>query len=242
MNLSVVMPAYNEQELLARSVHDVVTGLRARDGSFEVIVVENGSTDSTREIADRLTRDLPEVSAHPLRRADYGYALRTGLLAATGDVVVNFDVDYYDLAFVDRALARLGAPPKAAIVVGSKRAEGANDTRSWPRRLVTWGFSTILRVGFRLRVSDTHGMKALVRSRVASLVPACKFDADIFDTELIIRAQRAGLIVEELPVAAAELRPSRTSIAARALRTLGRLARLRVMLWREGTPADREVA
>jgi glycosyltransferase involved in cell wall biosynthesis len=236
MDLSIVMPAHNEMELLAQSVDEVVAGLRGRAELFEVLVVENGSTDGTRELADRLARELPEVRSMSLPRADYGHALRTGFLAAEGRSVVNFDVDHYDLAFVGHALREIGDPPAAAIVVGSKRAEGANDTRAWPRRLVTWTFSTILRWGFGLRVSDTHGMKAVVRARVEPLVRACKFDADIFDTELIIRAQRAGLRVAELPVAVRELRPPRTSIAGRALRTLGRLARLRLVLWREGGP------
>lgn len=237
MDLSIVMPAHNEEDLLDHSVREVVAGLRARSDEFEVVVVENGSTDATRRLADDLARELPEVRSMSLPQANYGHALRTGFLEADGRSVVNFDVDHYDLGFVERALEVIGDPPAAAIVVGSKRAQGANDTRVWPRRLVTWTFSMILRWGFGLRVSDTHGMKALVRSRVEPLVRSCKFDADIFDTELIIRAQRAGLAVAELPVAVRELRPPRTSIAGRVFRTLGRLARLRVALWRERSPS-----
>jgi glycosyltransferase involved in cell wall biosynthesis len=235
-SLSVVMPAHNEVDFLESSVREVVTGLRARVGSFEVLVVENGSSDATRALANSLAAALPEVSLHTLDHADYGLALRTGLLTATGNVVVNFDVDYYDLDFIGRATAVIGDAPKPAIVVGSKRAPGANDTRSWARRAVTWGFGTLLRVGFRLRVSDTHGMKALVRARAEPLVSACKFDADLFDTELVIRAERAGLGVAEIPVTVSERRPSRTSIARRVPRSILGLARLRIALWREGKP------
>ena len=66
--------------------------------------------------------------------ADYGEAMRQGLLAARGDVVVVFDVDYFDPAFVDVVLPRLTEPGGPAIVVGSKRAPGTRDTRPWPRR------------------------------------------------------------------------------------------------------------
>jgi glycosyltransferase involved in cell wall biosynthesis len=227
------MPAHNEATLLDMSVREVVDALRARDASFELLVVENGSRDGTRGIADALAVDLPEVSVRSLPRADYGRALRTGLLAASGDTVVNFDVDYTDLGFLDAALARLGQRDPPAIIVGSKRAPGAHDQRSRARRFVTWGFDLVLRVGFGLGVTDTHGMKALNRARVLPLAAACRSDGELFDTELILRAERAGLGVAELPVTVAERRPARTSITRRALRTLVGLARLRLALLRD---------
>lgn len=236
--LSVVMPSHNEASLLESSVHEVAEGLRARGHSFELLVVENGSIDATAEIGRRLADEIPEVRLHTLPRADYGRALRTGLLAADNTVVVTFDVDYYDLRFLDQAIAALGGhAPRPAIIVGSKRAPGAHDARSWSRRVVTWAFSTMLRKGFGLRVSDTHGMKALMRERVEPLARTCRFDGDLFDSELVIRAERAGMGVAELPVTVEERRPSRTSIVGRAARSLIGLLRLRIVLWRE--PASR---
>ena len=61
----------------------------------------------------------------------------------------------------------------------------------------------------------------------------CRSRADLFDTELLLRAERAGLVIEELPIDVRELRPARTSIWRRALRTIGGLVRLRLALWRE---------
>ncbi len=119
------------------------------------------------------------------------------------------------------------------LVVGSKRAPGADDQRSVARRAVTWGFATLLRGLFRLRVSDTHGVKALRRAAVLPPVEACRFDRDIFDTELVIRAERAGLGVEEIPVTVTERRPSRTSIVRRVPRTLMGLFVLRRAMQRE---------
>jgi glycosyltransferase involved in cell wall biosynthesis len=226
------MPTHNEEELLGSSVAEVTAGLRARGVEFEIIVVENGSVDDTPAIAEELAAASPEVRVCTLPRADYGRALRTGLVAATGDVVVNFDVDYIDLGFLDAARARFEAPDPPAIVVGSKRAPDARDGRSWPRRFVTFSFTAVLRIGFGLRVSDTHGMKALDRRKVLALAEACRSDGELFDTELILRAERAGVGVEELPVTVSERRPSRTSITRRAVRTLAGLARLRVALAR----------
>ncbi len=229
------MPAYNEAEMLERSVGDVVDGLRAVGRPFEILVVENGSRDGTAAIADRLATEVPEVGALHLPDADYGAALRAGLLAARGDVVVIFDVDYYDLAFVADSAARLAEADAPAIVVGSKRAEGAHDQRTALRRLVTGVFTGILRYGFGLRVSDTHGMKAMRRGTVEPIARACHFGTDLFDTELVLRAERAGLPTVELPVVVVERRPSRSSIARRVPRTVWGLVRLRVLLWRDGT-------
>ena len=226
------MPAFNEAELLELSVKEVVEGLRGRTAAFEVIIVENGSRDATPELADDLATSTAEVVTLHFDLPDYGAALRAGLLAAEGDIVVNFDVDYYDLGFVADALARLAADDHPAIVVGSKRALGARDERHGLRRLVTAVFTGVLRFGFGLGVSDTHGMKAMRREAVEPLARACHNGTDLFDTELVLRAERAGIGVVELPVVVVERRPSRSPIWRRVPRTLLGLLRLRLQLWR----------
>ena len=233
VDVSVIVPAYNEASMIERSTADIVEGLRAAGVSFEVVVVENGSTDDTRALVEAVARREPEVMARSLPSADYGEALRAGLLAARGRRVVIFDADYYDLDFLDHALARMRADPTIAIVVGSKRAPGTRDDRPWPRRAITATFALVLRTGFGLQVSDTHGMKALDAEAVRPFAARCRNGRDLFDTELVLRADRAGLVVVELPVTVVERRPSRTPIARRALRTCVGLVRLRVLLWRD---------
>jgi glycosyltransferase involved in cell wall biosynthesis len=231
--ISIVMPAYNEAAMLEASVRDVVDGMRALGSPFEVHIVENGSTDGTPAVARRLAEQIPEVATHSMRVADYGEALRTGLLEASGGVAVIFDVDYYDLGFLKQALELLDvsdAPTGPAIVVGSKRAPGAHDDRSPLRRAATGVFSGILRHGFGLTLSDTHGMKALNLPALRDAVRACRSGEDLFDTELIIRAEHSGLVTAEVPVTVTELRPSRTSIGRRVPRTLVGLAALRMRL------------
>jgi glycosyltransferase AglD len=228
------MPAHNEAGYLETAVREVHDGVRARGFDFELLLVENGSTDSTPEIARRLAADYAGLRVLSLPAANYGAALREGLTASQGEFVVTFDVDYYELGFIDQALALLEASDDApAIVVASKRAPGSSDERPWPRRFVTAVFSWLLRVGFALSVSDTHGMKAMRRAAVELVVRRCRFASDLFDTELVIRAERAGLGVAELPARAEERRPSRTPIWRRVPRTLAGLVVLRATLWRE---------
>jgi glycosyltransferase involved in cell wall biosynthesis len=228
--ISVVMPAFNEADFLEPAVREVVDGLAARGHDAEVLVVENGSTDATAEIARDLAQAVPGVRAVSLPTADYGAALRAGFLAARGDVVANVDVDYYDLDFVERTAGMLSADGGPDVVVGSKRAAGADDQRTLLRRLITSVFTLVLRRGFGLRVSDTHGMKAMKRATVLPVVERCRFGTDLFDTELVLRAERAGLGVTEVPVTVRESRPSRTSIVRRGLRTVRGLVVLRLAL------------
>jgi len=231
--LTVVMPAFNEAEILETSVKSVVEGLRERGNPFEVVIVENGSTDGTDAIADSLATSFPEVRVEHCPDADYGRALRAGLLSARGEVIVNFDTDFFDLDFLDAAVARVNEPGGPTIVVGTKRGEGAHDSRAPLRKLATAVFSTVLRVAFGLHVSDTHGIKAMRRAQVEPFARACTFGQDLFDTELILRVERAGLQTAEIPVGVEELRPARTSIARRVPRTLLGLVKLRITLFRD---------
>jgi glycosyltransferase involved in cell wall biosynthesis len=221
------MPAHNERDYLEAAVSDVVAGLRARRMDFELVVCENGSTDRTVELGEALDKRYPEVRLLTNPRADYGRALRQGFLAAEGDVVINFDVDYVDLDFLEAALDLMRGDGGPSVVVASKRGAGSDDTRPLGRRAVTAVFSFVLRAGFGLTVTDTHGMKAMRRADLAGLVDACQCGQDLFDTELILRAERAGLRVAELPVTVRDTRPPRSSIVSRIPRSVTGLIVLR---------------
>ena len=232
-SISVIFPAYQEESFLPTAVRDVVTGLRERGHDFEVIVVENGSKDRTAAVAQGLVAQYPEVQASSISTPDYGKALREGLMLATKEFIVNFDVDLYDLDFLDRAVHRIAQPGGPSIVVASKRGDGANDTRHWTRKIVTGVFSTLLRVGFGLKVSDTHGMKAMRRLDVREVGKNCLFGTDLFDTELVLRTERAGFHTDEIGVTIIEMRPARTPIAGRIFRSIKGLGVLWLALRKE---------
>ncbi|MDQ6696788.1 MAG: glycosyltransferase [Actinomycetota bacterium] len=236
--VAVILPAHNEAALLEPVVEDIVRGLREWGNPFEVWVMENGSADATADIAESLSRTLPEVRAHSSPAANYGLAVRQGILESDADVAVLFDVDYYDLPFLMAAVALMEAPEgdHAAIVLGSKRAPGASDERPWQRRTITAAFNLVLHRGFGLAVTDTHGMKALDRRQLLPIIRQCELNADLFDTELVIRAGRAGLPITEMPVTVREQRPPRSSILVRGMKTVGGLRRLRRALRRPTSP------
>ncbi|MGC9960844.1 MAG: glycosyltransferase family 2 protein [Acidimicrobiales bacterium] len=229
---SIVLPAHNEAELLERAVGDVVKAMRDRGETFEIVIVENGSTDGTGALAARLQADTPEIILVNLPVADYGAAVAKGFAMATGDVVVHFDVDYVDMGFLGKGIAIVDGGA-AGIVLASKRAPGATDRRPISRRVLTAGFTFAMRVLLQLPVTDAHGMKVLSRAQCAEAARACTMTGALYDVELVLRASRAGVRVAELPADVSEVRPPRTSVWQRSIESATGLLRLRVLLWRE---------
>ena len=229
VRLSFVLPSHNEISLLGSTVTNLVTGLEGRELSYEILIVENGSSDGSLRLARMLAAQLEQVRLLHLPIGDYGAALAAGFRAARGEIVVNFDVDYYDLAFLDAALSIL-EDDKIAIVLASKRAPGASDRRPLHRRLLTAGFAAALRFLLDLQATDAHGMKAMRRSDLAPIVEESRLRKSLFDVELIVRATRGGLQLRELPASVVERRPPRTGIARRAVEGLVGAVHLRFIL------------
>ncbi len=227
--LSVVVPVHNEAEFIREGMEGILGALHEVAVDFELIVVENGSVDETAALAADVGRDEP-VTVLSLDTADYGAAMREGFVQARGDWVVNFDIDYFSAAFLRQVFAQTDAD----IVIGSKRDPHSQDRRPFTRRLATRVFNLLLRALFRSRVSDTHGMKAFRREVVERIVPRVESRQDLFDTELVLRAERAGFRIVEVPVVVEELRAARSSLAKRVPRTLAGLWRIRRRLAAEG--------
>lgn len=231
--VSIVIPIYREAEILDRAITSMATGLDRRRISYEIILVEQFSDQATLDTSLEVVGRFPRVRHILLPTADFGQAMRVGMLDATGSVIVNFDIDYWDLTFVRMCLATM-LEFDIDVVIGSKNARLSVDNRAPSRRLISQVFRIVLQVAFGLRVSDTHGIKAWHRSpHLIEQIKACRFTRDIFDTELVIRGERAGFRLLELPVTVAEQRPPRSSIFGRAPGAAWNLLKLYLVLSRE---------
>jgi glycosyltransferase involved in cell wall biosynthesis len=222
--ISIVIPVYNEARIVREAAAELCRKLDELRWEYELILTENGSTDGTLRILEELPAELPRVRWLHGDKPNYGRALKDGILQARGDVVICDEIDLCDVEFYRRALPIL--EQGADMVVGSKAMKGADDARPWVRRVATRTITLLLRLATGFRGTDTHGLKAFKRERLVEVARACVVDRDLFASEFVIRAQRMGREVREIPIALHEKRPPSTHLLRRVPRVLKGLFKL----------------
>ncbi len=227
--LSLVIPVYNEEAILEQSLDELCDRLDEAGLNYEVVLAENGSRDRTVELGQAVAARRPRVRVFSYPEPNYGGALREGILRARGRYVICEEIDLCDVGFHLRALEVLRAD-EADVVIGSKAMRGAADTRPVLRRVATKVYNGVLRVTLGFSGTDTHGLKALRREAVLPVVARCVVEFDVFASELVIRAERDGLRVHELPVTIEEKRAPSVHLVKRVPRVLKNLSRLWVSI------------
>ncbi len=196
MKLSVLMPVYNEEATVERAVDSV----RALDGPLEIICLDDASTDGTRAILERLLAEGKiDVLVSQERNRGKGFAVRTGIQRAIGDVVVCQDAD---LEYDPRDLPRLMAPiidGRADAVIGSRfRGETVRVLYYWHslgNHLLTL-FSNMLT---NLNVTDMEVCYKLMRTDLAKSLPLISERFGI-EPELIARLSQSRARIYEVPI------------------------------------------
>lgn len=220
-----MIPIYNEEAILQSSVAGLSEALEAFPWTYEILLAENGSTDRTTEVAERLKLRHPEVNLLHCAEPDYGRALREGIMAARGAIVICDEIDLCDTDFYARALATL-SDDRVDMVVGSKTLDRSLDKRPLYRQSATWVINGMLRVLLGFKGTDTHGLKAFKRGRVLAVADKCVVGRDLFASELVIRATRMKLNVTEIPVEVIEKRKPSIALSRRVPGVLKGIAKL----------------
>jgi glycosyltransferase involved in cell wall biosynthesis len=217
--IDVVIPVYNEQAVLERSVSSLHSFLSTEmPFGWRIVIADNASTDATLSEARTLTRQLPSVEVVHLDTKGRGRALRAAWLMSDADVLCYMDVD---LSTDLRALLPLVAPllsGHSELAIGSRLAPGAHIIRSAKREAISRSYNRLLRIVLHAGFSDAQcGFKA-IRADVAQwLVPMVEDEGWFFDTELLVLAQRRGLRIHEIPVDWIEDRDSRVDLVRTAM-------------------------
>jgi glycosyltransferase involved in cell wall biosynthesis len=234
MMYSVVIPAYNEAENLELFVSRFIDRLAAEisDLRFEVLIVENGSTDETLVCANRLGDTYPGiVSVFSNERGSYGEAIKRGMLESKGTYLSILECDYLDVDFVVRSIALLERG-KARFIVASKAHPDSVDRRPFKRRALTRIFNLILRWTLSYPGTDTHGLKSMETALAKTLCREAITTDEIFQTEIVLMAWRSGEKIVELPTCIEELRPATVSVIRRLPKVLDLIRQLRRSLRR----------
>ena len=223
--ISIVIPVYNEEGILHAAIVDLRERLAPYAWSYEIVLAENGSRDRTREIAVELEEKYPEVRHISAGEPNYGKALRMGILAAKGELVLADEIDLCDTDFHRRAVELL-RQRKADLVIGSKLIGGAQDERPLFRHVASQFYTGILRLTLGFRGTDTHGLKGFRRDLLAPIAAACVVEKDVFASEFVIRAYRKHLNVVEIPTRVLEKRPPSINLMKRVPNVLKSLVKL----------------
>jgi len=246
--ISIVIPVYNEEGILHASVVDLRERLAPLAWNYEIILAENGSKDRTVAIAKELSAKYPEVRSLSVGEPNYGKAMKTGILDSSGEFVICDEIDLCDTDFHQRALALLESG-NVDMVIGSKLIAGAEDDRPWARHAASLVYTNLLRVTLGFRGTDTHGLKAFRRSALIDIVADCLVDRDVFASEFVIRAYRARVPIDEIPVRVVEKRPPTINLLKRVPNVIKNLIKLSWAIrlgteppsrrnWRSSPPTD----
>ena len=195
-SLSVVLPAYNEEAVIAETIAGVLAYGRKRGISFEIIVVNDGSRDRTAAIVEDLQSAHAEVClvTHSQNKG-YGEALRSGFDAASMDWIFLMDADgQFDITQLDEFMLYAEGHD---MVIGYRehRADALH------RVIYGWGFTLLMNLLFDMRYVDIDcAFKLFRRSAWKAVQPIASTDHKIFTVEWLWRAKRVGLKIKELPV------------------------------------------
>jgi glycosyltransferase involved in cell wall biosynthesis len=211
---SIIVPVYNEADIISRTMR-CISGYLGPD--YELIVCDDASTDGTYEVLRNLADKNPNIRLLGFeKRIGKGGTIKKAVEIADSDLVVYVDADLS--ASLDDLPRLLEAASKKDALVISRRTMRGRLTQGALRLALSIGYNLIVRLIFRTGIADHQcGFKAMNKKVARKLITQTSNDGFVFDTELIVRAKRSGIPVEEIQIGWAERRPKRAN--TRWLRT-----------------------
>ena len=195
---SLIIPAYNESNRLLHTMQRCIPALDRHVPSWELIVVDDGSTDDTRNVAKDIARAEPRIRVLTVPHGGKGSAVRHGMLAARGERRFFADADL--AVDLDQLPAFLSAG--GDVVIGSREAAGAQRIgEPLSRHLIGRAFNAVVRLIAVRGIRDTQcGYKLFTARAAESLFRMSRLHGFAFDVELLFLARRMGFTVHEVPV------------------------------------------
>jgi glycosyltransferase involved in cell wall biosynthesis len=227
---SIVIPAFNESARIPATLESVVSCIRERGWSAEVIVVDDGSRDATAQVVRDFAANASEVRLieNPGNRGK-GYSVRSGMLQALGEVVLFTDADLS--APIEEAERLFAAIHRGAdIAIGSRWLESGRQTHRQPLYRQFFGrcFNTVIRAVMGLHFADTQcGFKAFTREAAQTVFQLQTIERWGFDPEILFIALKRGFWVIEVPVSWAHDERTRMSYLKDGMKMLEEIAVVR---------------
>jgi len=233
ITVDIVIPVLNEAHVLERSVATVRKFLGTQSGyRLRVVIVDNGSTDSTSKVGETLAKQYTDVQFIHLDQKGRGRALQHAWIESTADIACYMDVDLStELEALPKALRAI-AENGYDIAIGSRLLPESNIRRSPTREFISRVYNLLVRVVLCTRFSDAQcGFKAVSRQVIERIVGQVRDESWFFDTELLVLAEKMGYRIFEIPVVWNEDGDSRVKLLRTAWEDICGIFRLRWMLW-----------
>ncbi len=199
--LSIIIPAYNEEKRLPDSLSQITAYVQAQSYPIEVLVVDDGSRDETAKVVEAVTAEHPFVNVVRNPHRGKGYAVKTGMLRASGRYLFFGDADLsMPIEEIEKFLPQnLG---EYDVAIGSREAPGANRYDEPPlRHLMGRVFNMLVQLLAVRGFQDTQcGYKGFRREVARDLFSAQTMDGFGFDVEILFIAQKRGYLMMEVPI------------------------------------------
>lgn len=228
--VDVVIPVLNEEKALPKCVALLSSFLKQNSPyPCRIVIADNGSTDQTPDIADKLSLDYSEVSWTRLEIRGRGRALRKAWLESDADILSYMDVDLSTGLDAFPYLVRAIGEYRYDLAVGSRLMDGSVvRKRSLKREITSRSYNLIIKAMFFTRFSDAQcGFKAISRAAAEFLVPRVQDQGWFFDSELLLLAEKGGFSIKDVPVEWTDDPDSRVRVFKTAVDDMKGLFRLR---------------
>ena len=232
--ITLVIPMYNESSIIADTAKTVSDYMQSNFENYEIIFSDDGSKDGSADIVRNLNLDSVRVVGYEQNHGK-GCAIRTGMLAARGEIVMFTDADLaYGTDVIKRAYDIL-SEADANMLIGSRNLSADGYEGYTPlRKLMSKVYIKVLCIAGGFKLSDSQcGCKAYKGEAVQRIFERCKVDGFAFDFESILWAQKFGYRIVEMPVKIINHRESTVNVVKDTFKMLGDLRKMKKRIKKE---------
>lgn len=229
MKISVCIPMYNESRVIAKSAQALSEYMEAHFEDYELIFCSDGSSDGCDEIVREMKLPNVNVIAYQPNQGK-GYAVRTAMLAATGDVCMFTDADLaYGTEVIERVYNTFLENPDAHMVIGSRNLnKDGYEGYTLLRKLMSKVYIKVLCIAGGFKLSDSQcGCKAFRGDAAKKIFSRCEVNRFAFDFEAILWAIKMNMKIVEMPVKIINHGESKVNVIKDTLRMLKDLRRMK---------------
>jgi len=200
MKVSILIPAYNEEDKIAQTIIAAQNTLKSLPYFWEIIVICDGKEDNTFKVASAHKNDQIKILGYAQNKGK-GYALKHGFKFATGDLIIFFDAGLeFDPVHIKEILEYY-KKYRIPVIIGSKRHPASKVIYPLKRRVLSRSAQTLVKVLFQMSVKDSQvGLKLFEREVLSRIFPKVLVKAYAFDIELLALAHHYRYEIMEIPV------------------------------------------